>query len=104
MATSSDGAYTVKGEPNCSTVSCDQGHVGSPAEREPVDLAAVDLAEQKRILRMISMHKSLKEDLQASRLCMQALSSGAQPDQGLKGAAELLLLLRQPGRLSQLAR
>ena len=79
-----DSAHAVKGEPDPSMVSRDEGHVRSPTDREPVDLAAVDLAEQKRILRMISMHKSLKEDLQASRLCMQALSSGAQPDQGLK--------------------
>ena len=79
-----DSAHAVKGEPTCSTASCERGHMRSPADRELVDLAAVDLAEQKRILRMISMHKSLKEDLQASRLCMQALSSGAQSDQGLK--------------------
>ena len=80
----SNSMRAVKGGPNPSTASCDEGHVRSPTDREPVDLAAVDLAEQKRILRMISMHKTLKEDLQASRLCMQALSSGAQPDQGLK--------------------
>ena len=79
-----DSAHAVKGEATCSTTSCERGRMRSPADRESVDLAAVDLAEQKRILRMISMHKSLKEDLQASRLCMQALSSGAQSDQGLK--------------------
>lgn len=79
-----DSAHAVKGEPTCITASCERGHMRSPTDRELVDLAAVDLAEQKRILRTISMHKSLKEDLQASRLCMQALSSGAQSDQGLK--------------------
>ena len=80
----SDSAHAVQGELNCSTPKCDKRHLGSPADHEPVDLAAVDLAEQKRILRMISMHQSLKEDLQASRLCMQALSSRAQQDQSLK--------------------
>lgn len=58
----------------------------SPGLSESIDLSAVDLAEQQRILRMIAASRSLQEDLAASRACMQvqALSAQAFPQPSQK--------------------
>ena len=52
----------------------------SPGGSEHIDLSAIDLAEQQRLLRLIAARKSLQDDIQASRACMQALSAQPLPD------------------------
>ncbi len=57
--------------------------IKSPGGSESVDLSAINMEEQRRILCLIAAQKSLQEDIQASRACMQALSAQKLPDQGL---------------------
>ena len=74
----------MKREHSSAGAACESIGVRSPGGSERVDLSAIDLAEQQRLLRLIAARKSLQEDIQASRACMQALGAQALPDSSLR--------------------
>ena len=75
---------SVKREHSSTDTACGSIGVRSPGGSERVDLSAIDLAEQQRLLRLIAARKSLQDDIQASRACMQALGAQALPDSSLR--------------------
>lgn len=79
-----DSVTGVKGENSFAGAGREDIGIRSPGGSERVDLSAIDLAEQQRLLRLIAARKSLKDDIQASRACMQALSAQALPDSALR--------------------
>ena len=74
----------VKREHSSAGAACESIGMRSPGGSERVDLSAIDLAEQQRLLRLVSARKSLQDDIQASRACMQALGAQALPDSSLR--------------------
>ena len=74
----------VKRERSSAEAACESAGLRSPGGSECVDLSAVDLAEQQRLLRHIAARKSLLDDVRASRACIQALNTRALPDCSLR--------------------
>ena len=79
-----DSLAGVKGEHGSTGTTCESVGMRSPGGSEHIDLAAIDLAEQQRLLRLIAARKALQDDIQASRACMQALSAQPLPESSLK--------------------
>lgn len=74
---------TANGELSSRGAMAESKGMRSPGPSDCIDLSAVDLAEQQRILGIIAAQRTLQEELQTSRACPQPPSARACPEQSV---------------------
>ena len=88
---------TAKGELSSRGTMAESQGIQSPGPSDCIDLSAVDLAEQQRILGIIAAQRTLQKELQASRACPQPPSARACPEQSANKRSRAVTL--QPAAL-----